>query len=293
MTIPTELIAETTLEFPCPPLARRNLRPPMPSAWPACSRRWPTRSASGFSPGSPRIRAGKPLFATSRTWGVPAHGQPPPEEAERGRPDHLRAPRHLGVLPGRAGGTARDGPDAGAYRLAPYYASVTTTNCSPGASSRHGRGYLRADSRFLAAGHYNFLSWQSRTGTTTPRTDGPAGIMAASTWWCAACRCRIQVILIGQVPEPAALAWIRHGAGLPAGARRRASRCPPARTGSPSARSGCARSSRARTSRTRSSRRGSGLVAFGSFTFDDWPPRALCSSCPARCSAGTARGTPG
>src|SRR5262249_16610566 len=37
---------------------------------------------------------------------------PPSEETEGGRPDHLRAPGHLGLLPGRTWRAARDGADA-------------------------------------------------------------------------------------------------------------------------------------------------------------------------------------
>ena len=43
---------------------------------------------------------------------LPADGLAPPEEAEGGRPAHLRAARHLGLLPGRAVGGGRDGEAA-------------------------------------------------------------------------------------------------------------------------------------------------------------------------------------
>ena len=284
-----ELIAEPALEFPCPPLGAAEL-----SA--AEAERMACMFKALADPVRLRLFSGVAAHQSGEASclrhperrGVPAHGQPPPEEAEGGGPHHLRAPRHLGVLPGRAGGAARDGQDAGADRLAPHrignHDELLTGSEQPPDRLTRRTAVSRPPLQFpvMAEPYGNYHA-----------TDGrPSGDYGGEHLVVRSVPVRDPGDLIGWLPEPAALAWIRHGAGLLAGARRRVSRCPPARTGSPSARSGCARSSRTRTSRTRpgAAARGWSRSAASPSTTG---PRARCSSCPARCSAGTGQGTRG
>src|ERR1700692_1490587 len=91
MTIPTELIGETAAEVPCPPLGAAEL------------------SAAEAERMGCMVKA---LAGPVRLRLLPRDGHPPPQEAEGGGRDHLRTPRYLGVLPGRARRAARDAADA-------------------------------------------------------------------------------------------------------------------------------------------------------------------------------------
>ena len=216
---------------------------------------------------------------------LPAHGQPPPEEAEGGRPDHLRAPRHLGLLPGRTRRAARDGADALAARdrATDTARRARRDSCSPGASRPPGGHCERTPVQ--ACGQ---ASWRM----------GPAGRSAAPT----RIPCHGRAVREPQRPQRAAgqgpirratgcaqRADPRSRRGLPRpdpGARGRrlgaADRGPGrvgrgragdaarrARTGSPPAEKWLREVTDGADIDDAVRRRGSGLVAFGTFTFDD------------------------
>ena len=132
------------------------------------------------------------------------------------------------------------------------------------------------------------------TGAATGADDEQRPATVASTWWCAACASPIQARIPRPDPGPrraspgsgTAPAW-------PAGARRRGSRCPPAPDRFAAGEKWLREviDGRGRPGRGQAPRLGAGRVR--QLHLRRLRPTARCSSCRARCSAGTAQATRG
>src|SRR5579863_399378 len=243
-------------------------------------------SAPALLPGRGASERGSLRLRHTERGGFPAHGQPSPEEAEGGRTDNLRAPRHLGLLPGGTWGAARHGADAlaqgtghlrqprrpqpgllsGSEQVAGQASSASRSDASSpaGMPATYGAkpGGPRAPLEFvvMAEPYRNHSDLSGRPGgeryserlivRSVPVPDPGEDFLS-------------------QIPVPAAVAWVRQGAGLVGWGEA-------ARVTLPAGADRFTAGEKWLHAITESAaiddavrRRGSGLVAFGTFTFDD------------------------